>query len=574
MTSSLPALNAWIESVQHRTGAGEVHWCDGSTGEYQALIDNMLERGELLALNPGTHPRCYLYRSAPEDTARSEHAVHVCTEAREDAGPNNHWMDPAEAHALMDELFEHCMRGRILYVVPYSLGPADSPLSRCGVVLTDDRYIVANMHMLTHVGPAALRRIERESVFARALHVPGAAHPRRRRIMHFPEETLIETFGTGPLSDAILGKAGHALRLASWQARDEGWLAEHMCMIGIQDPAGCTHYVAAALAAGSDALRALPTWPPLVDQGWKIRVLGGEICWMHPGADGRLWAICPSTGDTGLAAPPRAGTRPPMPAVPACDAIFTNVALTADHRPWWPGRRGKPAIDWQGRPYDPDNGPACHPDARFATAARQYQAPAPSTDTALGVPISAIIFGSQRARPAPPVVEARDWTHGVLMGASMAVHAEATHEQAIRHNPMGMKRFCDYHLGDYFEHWLSLGEALAQPPRIFHVNSRLADDVHHSAWPGAIGRVLTWMFARIEHRVDARETAIGRLPHPRDLAPTQPRCDVDSPLDIDAPAWRDELDAMARYLAGFGERVPEALLETLGQARHALDTRS
>ena len=570
MSSSLAALNQWIEQVAGHTRPARVHWCDGSPAEHHALLEQMRASGDLQALNTRTHPRCDLHRSHPSDVARVEHLTYVCTQAREDAGPNNYWLAPAEAHARLDALFAGCMRGRTLYVVPYCMGPIDSPLARCGVEITDSAYVVANMHLMTRMGAAALARIEREGHFVRGLHSTGELDPERRFIMHFPEELAIQSYGSGYGGNALLGKKCHALRIASWQARQEGWLAEHMLIVGIQNPQGQTHYIAAAFpsACGKTNLAMLVPPADMRRTGWKVWTVGDDICWMAPGADGRLWAINPEAGFFGVAPGTSAATNPNALAMLDHDTIFTNVAVTADGQPWWEGLDARvPALDWQGRPFDPARGPAAHPNSRFTVRARQCPSFSPHAEDAQGVPISAIVFGGRRAGLLPLVMEARDWTHGVLMGAAMGSETTAAATGAVgvlRRDPMAMKPFCGYNFGDYFAHWLSFDRPGAHLPKIFHVNWFRKGSDGRFLWPGFGDnlRVLTWMLARCEGSVAAVDTPIGRMPHAQDLdtaALRLPAAALDALLQVDADGWLHEMTALGDYFAEFGARLPARL---------------
>jgi len=570
MSSSLAALNQWIEQVAGHTRPARVHWCDGSPAEHHALLEQMRASGDLQALNTRTHPRCDLHRSHPSDVARVEHLTYVCTQVREDAGPNNHWLAPAEAHARLDALFAGCMRGRTLYVVPYCMGPIDSPLARCGVEITDSAYVVANMHLMTRMGAAALARIEREGHFVRGLHSTGELDPERRFIMHFPEELAIQSYGSGYGGNALLGKKCHALRIASWQARQEGWLAEHMLIVGIQNPQGQTHYIAAAFpsACGKTNLAMLVPPADMRRAGWKVWTVGDDICWMAPGADGRLWAINPEAGFFGVAPGTSAATNPNALAMLDHDTIFTNVAVTADGQPWWEGLDARvPALDWQGRPFDPARGPAAHPNSRFTVRARQCPSFSPHAEDAQGVPISAIVFGGRRAGLLPLVMEARDWTHGVLMGAAMGSETTAAATGAVgvlRRDPMAMKPFCGYNFGDYFAHWLSFDRPGAHLPKIFHVNWFRKGSDGRFLWPGFGDnlRVLTWMLARCEGSVAAVDTPIGRMPHAQDLdtaALRLPAAALDALLQVDADGWLHEMTALGDYFAEFGARLPARL---------------
>ncbi|MGJ4804049.1 phosphoenolpyruvate carboxykinase (GTP) [Luteimonas sp. SDU82] len=570
--SRLAALNDWVDEVVALARPDRVHWCDGSQDEYRALVAGMLADGTLVELNQDTHPGCYLHRSDPQDVARVEHLTFVCTRERDDAGPNNHWMAPAEAHAKIDALFEGCMEGRTLYVVPYCMGPIDSPLARCGVEITDSPYVVANMRLMTRMGAAALARIEREGEqggsFVRGLHSIGELDPDRRFIMHFPEELGIKSYGSGYGGNALLGKKCHALRIASWQARQEGWLAEHMLILGLENPQGETHYIAAAFpsACGKTNLAMLIPPESYRTQGWKVWTVGDDICWMRPGEDGRLWAINPEAGYFGVAPGTSARTNPNALAMIQRDTIYTNVAVTDDNQPWWEGLDDRvPALDWQGRPYDPANGPAAHPNARFTVSAQQCPSWSPRAEDAQGVPISAIVFGGRRSTFMPLVFEARDWTHGVRVGAAMGSETTAAATGAVgvmRRDPMAMKPFCGYHFGDYFAHWLSFDRPGAKLPKIFHVNWFRKGEDGRFLWPG-FGenmRVLEWMVGRVAGTAGAVESPIGLLPEEGAVAsPLCDAADLEEVLQLDAQGWSVEQDEIARHLAQCGERLPHAL---------------
>ncbi len=454
-----PAVRDWVAQVARQTKPDRVHWCDGSDEEFQVLRQELVSHGELLTLNPQTHPGCHLYRSHPSDVARVEHLTFICTTSQADAGPNNHWLSPADAHRRMDELFDSCMRGRTLYVVPYCMGPLQSPYSRCGVEITDSAYVVLNMHLMTRMGRPALERIARDGSFVKGLHSTGDLNPERRFIMHFPEELSIQSFGSGYGGNALLGKKCHALRIASWQARQEGWLAEHMLIVGVENPAGETHYLACAFPSACGKTNLAMMIPPASHKGWKIWTLGDDIAWLHPGKDGRLWAINPESGYFGVVPGTNAKTNRNAYEMIQHDTLYTNVALTADQQPWWEGlESGQPVVDWQGRPYDAKRGPAAHPNSRFTVAATQNPGYSPLMESAAGVPISALIFGGRRREVAPLVYEARDWNHGVLVGASVASETTAAavgEVGVVRRDPMAMKPFCGYNFADYWAHWLT-----------------------------------------------------------------------------------------------------------------------
>ncbi len=571
MPSKLDALNRWVDEIAALTCPDQVHWCDGSEAENDALIDAMLASGDLLELNPRTHPNCYLHRSDPDDVARVEHLTFVCTRQREDAGPNNHWMDPAEAHAKVDALFAGCMRGRTLYVVPYCMGPIDSPLARCGVEITDSPYVVVNMRLMTRMGSAALARIERDGRFVKGLHSTHDLDPHKRYIMHFPEELTIKSIGSGYGGNALLGKKCHALRIASWQARSEGWLAEHMLIVGIQNPQGEIHYVAAAFPSACGKTNLAMLIPPqgYREKGWKVWTIGDDICWMTPGPDGRLWAINPEAGYFGVAPGTSDRTNPNALAMLNHDAIFTNVAVTAGEHPWWEGLPdGEPVKDWQGREYRPGAGPAAHPNSRFTVSARQCPSWTPHAEDAQGVPISAIVFGGRREHLVPLVFEARDWTHGVLVGASMGSETTAAATGAVgvlRRDPMAMKPFCGYNFADYFRHWLSFDKPGAKLPKIFHVNWFRKGDDGRFLWPG-FGeniRVLEWILGRCKGTEGAEKTPIGNLPRAQDLnldGLDIALGDLEALLHVDVDGWIDEFENIGEYLASYAQRAPKALL--------------
>jgi phosphoenolpyruvate carboxykinase (GTP) len=577
--TSLAELNrdvsAWVDEVAKLTQPDRIYWCDGSEVEYQMIQRELVAKKDLLALNAGSFPNCYLHRSHPSDVARVEHLTFVCTTSRDDAGPNNHWMAPKEGHAKMDALFAGCMKGRTLYVVPYCMGPIDSPLARCGVEITDSAYVVVNMKLMTRMGRAALERIARDGTFVRGLHSTGELNPERRFIMHFPEDLTIKSFGSGYGGNALLGKKCHALRIASWQARNEGWLAEHMLIVGIENPQGEIHYLAAAFPSACGKTNLAMLVPPAGYKGWKVWTVGDDIAWLHPGKDGRLYAINPESGYFGVVPGTNAKTNFNAYQTIRHDTIFTNVAVTADNQPWWEGLpEGKPALDWQGRPYDPAHGPAAHPNSRFTVDARQNPAYSKLADAPSGVPISAIVFGGRRRTLAPLVYQARNWQHGVLVGAGLASETTAAATGAVgvvRRDPMAMKPFAGYNFGDYWSHWLEVGAKLTSPPAIFHVNWFRQDANGKYLWPGYSEnlRVLRWIIDRSRGAAPARETVIGYLPRPADLdtrdLDASPHA-IEELLTVSPALWRTELEAIGGYLAEFAGRVPAALHSELKDA--------
>ncbi len=564
-----PEVAEWVKSVATLTQPDHIHWCDGSAAEMAVLRNELIARQELQPLNPETFPDCYLARSHPSDVARVEHLTFICTSKQEDAGPNNNWMAPAEAHAEMDALYKGCMKGRTLYVVPYCMGPVDSPYSRCGVEITDSPYVVINMGIMTRMGRPALERIGRDRTFVRGLHSIGELDPNRRFIMHFPEELSIKSFGSGYGGNALLGKKCHALRIASYQARTEGWLAEHMLIVGLKNPQGETHYVACAFPSACGKTNLAMLIPPGSMPGWEVFTVGDDIAWLHPGPDGRLWAINPESGYFGVA--PGTGQKTNKNAYDMIrkDTLFTNVAVTAANEPWWEGiGQGEPITDWQGRPYDAKNGPAAHPNSRFTVSAVNNPSYTTEAENPRGVPISALVFGGRRRELAPLVYEARSWSHGVLVGASVASETTAAATGAVgvvRRDSMAMKPFCGYNFGDYWAHWLSVGAKLSAPPKIFHVNWFRQNADGKFLWPGFGDnlRVLAWMLERCAGKAQAQDTAIGYLPRPQDLNTSGLTIAAETLgeiLSVNADAWRKEMTDIRAYLGEFGARTPAALL--------------
>jgi phosphoenolpyruvate carboxykinase (GTP) len=570
----------WVAEIAALTQPEQVYWCDGSEAESRRLRGELVQRGELLELHPERFPGCFLYRSAPTDVARVEHLTYICTRSQEDAGPNNNWMAPAAARARMRELFRGCMRGRTLYVVPYCMGPIDSPYARFGVEITDSAYVVLNMGLMTRMGRPALERISRGESFVRGLHSTGDLDPARRFIMHYPEDFAIESFGSGYGGNALLGKKCHALRIASYQARNEGWLAEHMLIVGLQNPAGETHYIAAAFPSACGKTNLAMLIPPAALPGWKVYTVGDDIAWLHPGSDGQLWAINPEAGLFGVVPGTNTMTNSNAYAMIRRDTLFTNVALTAELEPWWEGRKeGTPAIDWQGRPYQASMGPAAHPNSRFTVAATRNPGYTPAAEDPRGVPITALVFGGRRRELAPLVYEARSWQHGVLVGAAVASEttaAAAGEIGIVRRDPMAMKPFAGYNFGDYFAHWLRIGQALEHPPRIFHVNWFRQNQAGKFLWPGYGEnlRVLVWMLERCAGRSGAQDGAIGLLPRPQDI--NIAGLDLDRSVlaeltTVPPAALRREIGDIRAYLRGFGARAPAALFSELDAIERRLD---
>jgi len=580
--TTLKALQDWIDETAQLTQPDQVRWCSGSDEEYRDLTRLLLATGGFIELNQQTHPGCYLHRSDVSDVARVEHLTFVCTAREVDAGPNNNWMAPADARAKMRGLFQDCMKGRTLYVIPYCMGPIDSPLSRCGVEITDSPYVVVNMQIMTRMGDAALRRIEREGAFVKGLHSIGDLNPDRRFIMHFPEDLEIQSFGSGYGGNALLGKKCHALRIASFQARAEGWLAEHMLIVGVQSPEGEVHYIAAAFPSACGKTNLAMMIPPARYEGWKIWTLGDDICWMRLGEDGRIWAINPEAGFFGVAPGTAKKTNPNALAMLDHDAIFTNVAVTEDMQPWWEGLDDRvPAEDWTGEPFEPRRigGPAAHPNSRFTVRVSQCPSYSDKAEAPEGVPISAIVFGGRRAGLVPLVMESESWSHGVLMGASMASETTAAATDAVgvvRRDPMAMKPFCGYNFADYWAHWLSFEGQSDTLPRIFNVNWFRKNERKRFMWPG-FGenmRVLEWIVRRCKGELTAVDTPIGRLPAPGDLNLEGINVDaatLEKLLAVDVDGWKAELAEVGEYLDSYGDRMPPALKAEWERIAAALD---
>jgi phosphoenolpyruvate carboxykinase (GTP) len=574
------AVFEWVESVRKLTQPSSVYWCEGSASEIRELTAQLVRSGELTALNAQQFPGCLLARSSPSDVARVEHLTFVCTRSKDDAGPNNNWMAPDEAHAKMRALFSGCMRGRTLYVVPYCMGPLDSPYARCGVEITDSLYVVLNMNIMTRIGRPTLELIAHTESFVKGLHSIGELDPARRFIVHFPEELSIESFGSGYGGNALLGKKCHALRIASYQARTEGWLAEHMLIVGLENPRGETHYVAAAFPSACGKTNLAMLIPPASMPGWKVYTVGDDIAWLHPGSDGRLWAINPEAGYFGVVPGTNPETNRNAYEMIRRDTLFTNVALTADKQPWWEGlKSGTPVIDWQGRPYDPSRGPAAHPNARFTVSAKRNPGYSAHTEDPMGVPISALVFGGRRREVAPLVYQARDWTHGVLVGASVASETTAAavgQVGVVRRDPMAMQPFCGYNFADYWRHWLEMGAKLRKPPPIFHVNWFRRDAAGRFLWPGFGDnlRVLAWMLDRAAGKAAATDSAIGFLPRAEDLNVSGLSINSEALhelLTVDRTLWRKETADMRQYLKQYGERLPAALLDQLAGVESRLN---
>lgn len=563
-------LNSWVEEVSRLTKPDRVYWCDGSVKEYQSFVETMLQTDALKELNQRTHPNCYLHNSSPNDVARTEHLTFICTESKEDAGPNNNWMHPKEAKEKVGKLFDGSMKGQTMYVVPYLMGPVGSPYSKVGVEVTDSLYVVANMHIMTRMGRVALEQLGTSEDFVPGLHSIGDLSPDRRFILHFPEEKLIWSVGSGYGGNALLGKKCFALRIASWMARKEGWMAEHMLIIGIEEPDGQITYVAAAFPSASGKTNLAMLVSTLADHGYKVWTVGDDIAWLHIDKEGQLRAINPEAGFFGVAPGTSSMTNPVAMEMIRKNAIYTNVAMTPDRQPWWEGidtMAPEGTIDWQGKVWKNDGSNAAHPNARFTVPAKQCPSISPRWEDPEGVPISAIIFGSRRSAVVPLVMQAFSWQHAVFLGSSMGAETTAAATGAVgvvRRDPMAMLPFCGYNMADYFKHWLEMGKKMKKPPLCFRVNWFRKDHDGNFLWPGYGEniRVLKWILERVRGGGKSKETAIGYLPTPDALDTSGLKLRqgaLEELTSVDREGWLNGAKHIAEHYQQFGERLPAEL---------------
>lgn len=583
MTNNKKAL-AWIEEMKALCKPRNVVWIDGSEAQLEALREEAVATGEMIKLNQEKLPGCYYHRTAENDVARVEDRTFICTETEEEAGPINNWMAPAEMYAKLNALYDGSMEGRTMYIIPYSMGPVGSPFSKIGIELTDSIYVVLNMDIMTRVGKDVLDALGDDGDFVKCLHAKRDVNPDERYIVHFPQDNTIMSVNSAYGGNVLLGKKCFALRIASYQGMKEGWMAEHMLILGLENPKGEVKYICAAFPSACGKTNLAMLIPPafLKEQGYKVWTVGDDIAWLRVGEDGRLYAINPEAGFFGVA--PGTSAKSNFNALEATkkNTIFTNVAINEeDMTVWWEGLDKNPpskAIEWRGtrvdgKAYTAEGNKLAHPNSRFTAPAKNCPCISPEFENPQGVPISAIVFGGRRAKTAPLVYQARDWNHGVFVGATMASETTAAAAGAVgvvRRDPMAMRPFVGYNMADYFQHWYDMGKKIANPPKIFHVNWFRLDDDGNFMWPGFGDnmRVLNWILDRCEDKVSAVETEIGYVPKKEDLQLDGLDLSdetITELLSIDKAAWREDLANQREFFAQFGDKLPQEIKDSMDQ---------
>jgi phosphoenolpyruvate carboxykinase (GTP) len=572
-------LTDWVNKMSRLCQPADIVWIDGSEAQKRQLEEESVATAELIPLNQQKLPGCFLHRTSHDDVARTEHLTYICTGKKRDAGPTNNWMSPRLAYKKASAFFKGAMKGRTMYVIPFSMGPIGSPFSKIGVELTDSRYVVLNMAIMTRVGEAVLRQLEINGEFTKCLHSKADLDINKRLILHFPEDNTIWSVGSGYGGNVLLGKKCLSLRIASFMAKKENWFAEHMLIMGIEEPNGHVEYIVAAFpsACGKTNLAMLVPPEGLKRKGYRIWTVGDDIAWMRIDSDGSLWAINPETGFFGVAPGTNSHTNPNMVETVKKNTIYTNVVLKPDGTVWWEGADGEVpsgGIDWMGRPWKPgmcdSHGKpvlGAHANSRFTTPIAQSPSASFRLEQHHGVPISAIVFGGRRQHLAPLAYEAFGWQHGVFLGATMA--SERTAAQfgvlgEVRRDPMAMLPFCGYHMGDYFRHWLDMGKRMVKPPKVFHVNWFRTDENGKFLWPGFREnlRILEWILDRCNNKVEAVTTPIGYVPRASDIDMTGLNLSsaaLDKLLAIDAKAWKEELKGIKNFFKLFKKNFPEEL---------------
>ena len=568
-----PHIQKWVKEVAAMCRPDNVFWCDGSEEEKARLTQIAVQCGDLIALNQEKLPGSYLHRSALNDVARTENLTFVCTPEREEAGPNNNWMAPAESYDKLSKIYAGCMRGRTLYVIPFLMGARGSSFSKVGIQVTDSVYVVLNMRIMTRMGKVALDHLGDSDDFTRCLHSKADLDIERRFICHYPQDNTIWSVGSGYGGNALLAKKCLALRIASKLGHKEGWLAEHMLIVGVESPDGEVTYVCGAFPSACGKTNLAMLVPPPSMKGWKIHTIGDDISWLRVGQDGRLWAVNPEAGCFGVAPGTGSNTNRNAMRTVTRDTIFTNVALRPDGTVWWEGHDDpvpSNALDWRGKPWDPEGGhPAAHPNARFTVSIKQCPSYSPEWEKPEGVPISAILFGARRQKMIPLVYQSFTWQHGTFLGATLASETTAAATGAVgvvRRDPMAMLPFCGYNMGDYWGHWLAIAKRATNAPKVFRVNWFQRDERGRFLWPG-FGenlRVLRWIIERSKGGGQANETPIGYVPKASSLSGEGlkvSKADVDQLVSVDREAWKNNLKSQSDFFDTFGDHLPAGIKE-------------